>query len=74
MYILNYFFLIEIFFCLLPQVFKHSMSYVDSKVTLILQEKIAKFELSCQEKVLDEYSSTLKFFLVKHVHISIFIN
>ena len=40
--------------------------------SLILQEKTAKFELSHQKKVLDECSSTLGFFLVKYVHISIF--
>ena len=43
---------------------------MDSFFTLILQEKIAKFELSHQKKVLDECSSTLEFFLVKYVHIS----
>ena len=32
---------------------------------LKLQEKIAKFVLSHQKKVLDKYSSTLEFFLVK---------
>ena len=41
---------------------------------LILQEKIAKFELSHQKKVLDECSSTLEFFLVKYVHISILVS
>ena len=44
------FFPIEFFFCHLPQVSKHSMSWPDSKVTLILQEKIAKFELSHRKK------------------------
>ena len=34
--------------------------------------KITKFELSHQKKVLDECSSTLEYFLVKYVHISIF--
>ena len=37
---------------------------IGSKVTLILQEKIAKFELSDQKMVLDEHSSILEFFLV----------
>ena len=46
---------------------------MDSKVTLILQEKIVKFELGHQRKVLDEYSLTLEFFLVKYVHISFFL-
>ena len=41
--------------------------------SLIFQEKIAKFELSQEKKVLDECSSTLKIFLVKYVHISILI-
>ena len=35
------------------------------KVTLILQEKFVKFELSHQKKVLDKCNSTLEFFLVK---------
>ena len=35
------FFPIEIFFCLLPQVSKHSMSSPDSKVIVNFQEKIA---------------------------------
>ena len=42
--------------------------------TLTLQEKIAKFELSHQKKVLDECSSTLEFFLEKYVHISILVS
>ena len=41
--------------------------------TFILQEEIAKFELSHQNKVLDECSLTLEFFLVKYVHISILV-
>ena len=41
--------------------------------SLILQEKIAKFELSHQKKVLDECSSTLEFFPIKYEHISIFV-
>ena len=49
------------------------MSGLDSKITIILQEKIAKFELSHQKKVLDECSSTLEFFIVKYVHIFIFV-
>ena len=40
-----------------------NMSSVDSKITLILLEKIAKFELSHQKKVLDECSLTLEFLL-----------
>ena len=44
------------------------------KFTLILQEKIAKFDLSHQKKVLNECSLTLKFFLVKYVHISILVS
>ena len=39
----------------------------------ILHEKIAKFELGHQKKVLDECSSTLEFFLVKFVHVSIWV-
>ena len=42
--------------------------------SLILQEKIAKFELSHQKKVLDECSSILEFFLVNNVHISILVS
>ena len=61
---------IEFFVCLLLKVSKHIMSWWDSKVTYILQEKIVKFELSHQ-KVLDECSLTLEFFLVKSVHVSI---
>ena len=38
-------------------------------ISLILQEKIAKFELSHQKKVLDECSSTMEFFLVKYVNV-----
>ena len=49
------------------------MSSPDSIVTLILQEKIAKFELNHQKEDLDEYGSTLEFFLVQHVHISILV-
>ena len=36
--------------------------------------KIAKFESSYQNKVLEECNSTLEFFLVKYVHISILIS
>ena len=50
------------------------MSWPDSKVTHILQEKIVKFELGHQKKVLDECSSTLEFFLVKYLHISILVS
>ena len=50
------------------------MSSLDSFFTLILQEEIAKFELSNLKKVLDECSSTLENFLVKFVHISILIS
>ena len=49
------------------------MSSLDSKVTLILQERIAKFELDLKKRVLDECSSTLEFFLEKYVHVSIFL-
>ena len=59
---IDFFFHLKIF-CLLSKVSKHSMSSPDSKMTLILQEKIAKFELIHQKKVLDEYCSTLEFFL-----------
>ena len=38
------------------------MSLLESKVTLILQEKIAKFELGHQIEVLDVYSLTLEYF------------
>ena len=41
------------------------MSWRDSKITLILQEKIAKFEFGHQKKVLDECSLTLEFFSCK---------
>ena len=41
--------------------------------SLIFQEKTAKFELSHHKKVLDKCSSTLKFSLVKYVHISILV-
>ena len=61
-------------FCLLLQISKHSMSSPDSKVTHILQKIIVKFELGHQNKVLNECSSTLEFFLVKYVHISIFFS
>ena len=50
------------------------MPWSESFFTLTLQEKIAKFELSHQNKVLDECSSTLEFFLVKYVHIIILVN
>ena len=40
----------------------------------ILQEKIAKFKLGHQKKVLDECSSTLEFFLVKYIHVSILVS
>ena len=50
------------------------MFWPDSKVTYILQEKIVKFELGHQKKVLDECSSTLEFFLVKYLHISILVS
>ena len=40
--------------------------------SFIIQEKIAKFELSHQKKVIDECSSTLEFFLLQYVHISFF--
>ena len=43
-------------------------------MTLILQQKFAKFEVSQQKNVLDECSSTLEFFLVNYVHISILIS
>ena len=62
------------FFCLLPFISKNNNFGPNSKVTLILQEKIAKFELSHQKKVLDECSSTLENFLVKYVHISILVS
>ena len=62
------------FFCLLLYVSIHSASSLDSIITLILQEKVAKFELSHQKKVLDEYSSTLEFFFVNYVHILILIS
>ena len=41
---------------------------------VILQDKIVKFELNHQKEILDEYSSTLEIFLVKHVHISILVS
>ena len=41
------------------------MSRPDSKVILILQEKIVKFKLNHQKKVLDECSSTLEIFSYK---------
>ena len=44
---------------------------MDSKVTLIVQEKIVEFDLSHQENVLDECSLLLENFLVKYVHTSI---
>ena len=50
------------------------MSSPDSKVTHILHEKIIKFELGHPKKVLDECSSTLEFFLVKYLHISILVS
>ena len=37
------------------------------------KEKIAKFELSHENKVFDDYSSTLEFFLVIYVCISILV-
>ena len=43
------FFLIVNLFRLLPQVSQSCMSLLGSKVTLILQEKIEKFELSHQK-------------------------
>ena len=64
---LSLFFLIQIFLLLL-QVSKYRISSKTQK-SLILQEKIAKFELGHQKRVLDERSSTLEFFLVKCVHI-----
>ena len=36
------------------------MSWPDSKVALILEKKITKFELGHQKIVLDEYSLALK--------------
>ena len=71
--ILNFFFPIEIFFVFFLRFL--NIVYLDwiHRGTLILQEKIAKFELGHQKKVLDECSSTLEFFLVKFVHISIFV-
>ena len=68
------FFFIKFFFGLLLQVSKHSMSWPNSKVTHILQEKIVKFELGHQNKILDECSSTLEYFLVKYLHISILVS
>ena len=50
------------------------MPQSDSKVTLILQEKITKFEQGHQKKLLDECSSTLEFFLVKDIYISILVS
>ena len=50
------------------------MSLLDFEVTLILQEKIAKFGLGHQKKVSHECSSSLEFFLVKYVHISILVS
>ena len=44
------------------------------KITLTLQEIIAKLELDHQKKHLDVCSSTLEFFLVKCVNISIFVS
>ena len=53
------------FFGLLPKVFNHSNSKLESKVTLVLQIKIAKFKLGYPKKVLHECSSALELLLIK---------
>ena len=67
------FFLIQISFVFFLR-FLNIICFDMIHFSLILQEKIAKFELSHQKKVLDECRSILEFFLVIYVHISILVS
>ena len=57
-----YFFFQLKFFCLLSQVFKNSMSLLDSKFTLISQEKIAKFQLTpkCPKPIFEVWADNYR--------------
>ena len=54
--------------------FLNIMSKLKSKATLILQEKVVKFELDHKKEVLDECILTLEIFLVKYMHIFILVS